>query len=311
MLTDEELDEMFASMPREESHEVKLRRAYPRGIEKHHMDFEVPAHADILAHVAQKLGVEPERVKANQDRFTDELLGKHLTPGEQAQLVNEVGANYSYRKGVEESNPAQHLFFKIENSAWRWGYGRLTWKQVARYYRFLQDFHFGDGFEVTVDYTTGCNQRGLVWLQRTIENHCYVGKIPYIDGTIGLFVWHKGRHVMTIGVSPTANGLLVHQVQLAEKRGNRWLYKLGAPYFEYTLSRVRSAAAKHQIRVHLTTGDYATQQIAEGYGDSELRAAFLADRARVAAIYDQPLETLRRTEPRNKWKGKFWTLSRA
>ena len=127
---------------------------------------------------------------------------------------------------------------KIENSMWRWGCGKDVWNEVVDAYNGLRDFTIPvDDFEVTLDFTTGCNERGYSREARV-----------FLDGVFGLLVHYKGKHVMTLGFSFVAGGkLLIQQIQLTNHKGNRFLFKLPKNYIEFILEQFTQAFPNHTI----------------------------------------------------------------
>ena len=146
----------------------------------------------------------------------------------------------SVRKHFETA--ARHdVVRKIANSMWRWGYSRGTWNEVVDAYEALRRFRFSDNSDFTarLDHATYHNEFGWSKYART-----------YIDGAFAYLVYYKGVHVLTIGFS-IMNGhrLLVQQVQLAKRTGNRWLYAIPKNRLEYTIDRLRESFAGYTFFV--------------------------------------------------------------
>jgi len=283
--------------------ETEARILYPRGLTKADLNIDLPECDDIVAVVAEKCHPLNEyfeqsyRTQLTREFLTDPKTKDHLTnwmmahfctPGELCRFFAEVGGYY--RSESLKSVPQLAVFWKIRNSAWRFRMKEMEWKDMAAYYRFFQDFEFGD-FEVTLDMTTGCNTRSGGALTR--KYHPY--SETYIDGTFGLFIWHKGKHVLTISVSPTHAGLIINQVQLKEKKGNRWLYQLPRHYFDFAVECVYEAAEKHGIQVMLISGKHAAERVASGYEKVGLPEGWHEEIApRITRLYSQKLTNLRR-----------------
>lgn len=119
----------------------------------------------------------------------------------------------------------------------------------------IRRFTFGEGFTTYLNHVRSANEYGLGQWGR--------GKPVYLDGKLAFIVCKDGRHVLTVGFNPSARGLLVSQVQLREKRGNRWLYKLPAPLLEYVLKRLRMT---FELPVWIVTGQSAAKAIRSAYG---------------------------------------------
>lgn len=146
------------------------------------------------------------------------------------------------------------LFRKIRNSMWRWGMGSDCWNHVVDVYNAIRRFSIDlSGFEVRLDYTTGTNERGYSQFSRT-----------YLDGVFAYLIYYKGKHVMTLGFTAAAKGrILINQVQLANKKGNRFLYKLPYSHVSYLVDRFCDAF--DGMKVYLVNGEDLANQICDGY----------------------------------------------
>lgn len=129
------------------------------------------------------------------------------------------------RREIEDF-PRFRIIQKIQSSFWRWGNNNdaSTWNTMVDVYEQIRTFSIPlEGFEVSVDWTTGFNPKGFSESLRL-----------YLDGVFGFFVHYKGQHVMTIGFSFTNAGeLLLNQIQLVRHKGNRFLYSLPSHYIEW------------------------------------------------------------------------------
>lgn len=97
---------------------------------------------------------------------------------------------------------------------------------------------------------------------------------------------------MTIGFAPSAHGILVAQVQLRQKRGNRFLYKLPMPYFDFALDLLRRAFPDEPL--YLVTGTSTVAAVRASYGKNRDRLS--AETAtRIERFYDQSLRDYMRT----------------
>ena len=208
--------------------------------------------------------------------------------------VNEI-AQYSHALTFSgrftnefENMPHLYWFRKIRNAAWRWGVCRLTWNQVVDFHEVLMAFDFDlPDFEVRYDHTRGCNERGTT---------CYTvnaaaTESTWLDGVFGLIVRYKGQHVLTVSVSPTEYGLTVHQVQLKNPKGNRWMYTLPCSVLEYVLLRLQAACnvLPTPMPLHLIDADSLVEFIRGVYG-AKLPADWNDTCApRIRATYSQSL----------------------
>jgi hypothetical protein len=159
---------------------------------------------------------------------------------------------------VEEKfrrDPALAVVDKIVSSAWRWGYGKMGWNEMVDCHRGLRTFRFAiEGSTITIDHATGCNEMGSAQHSRI-----------FLDGSFGFLVHIGGIHAMTIGFSFARDRtLLVQQVQLARRKGNRWLYRLPNSRMAHVLDGMAKAFPQH--RLMLADGDQVALRNLESYG---------------------------------------------
>lgn len=183
-----------------------------------------------------------------------------------------------------ERDPLLHPQWTIKNSMWQYGwslpdeyvrdekgdYQRVLddhFAEVRRYNLFarfcagIRRFHFGDGFVSYLNHVSFTGEYGWAKWGRG------EGRSPvYLDGKMGFSVLKDGKHVLTIGFSPSSCGLFVAQVQLRQKKGNRWLFKLPSPLLDYVLERLRVA---FDLPVWLVTGESAARAVASSYDEGQ------------------------------------------
>jgi len=165
-----------------------------------------------------------------------------LSPEETAKVI----ASFDHEQDsklldeMHAADPALHLLHKIRLSAWGWSYDRIGWNETVDAYQGIRSFDLGvDCLETTLDHTTWRHKQGRSQHARMI-----------LDGVFGFLVHHRGEHVMTIGFSfASERRLLVHQVQLRNRTGNRWLFKLPGNRMELVIDRMRAAFPRHTIMV--------------------------------------------------------------
>lgn len=153
-----------------------------------------------------------------------------------------------------EKIPEHRIVQKIQNSFSRWGNdaGWDTWNTAVSIYEQLVTFTLPQ-FTCTLDWTTGYNIRGYSEAARI-----------YLDGTFAYLVHYKGEHVMTIGFSFTDIGdLYIHQVQLVQAKGNRFLFKLPCHYMEWIVSLMRYHFIEREVFV--VEGESLASVIYEAY----------------------------------------------
>lgn len=223
--------------------------------------------------------------------FSYDLMAQVFSRNELLQLMwsSPVLCDFEDHFSDDRIHPYEHLFWKVRHSMWMWGWS-ANYNDFVRLYGGLRNLSFGPDFEVRLDHTYSINERGTA-----VYAPCEAGRLPlWLDGEFGLLVYYKGQHVLTVGFSLTGAGVILHQVQLREKKGNRFLYKLRTPILEYTLDRF--VAAFGDVPVLLIDGQAAVGNIRKVKGS--LREAFDASEApaRIQAFYDQPLQSYQRVE---------------
>jgi hypothetical protein len=178
---------------------------------------------------------------------------------------------------------------KVRNSMWRWGM-HSDWNDFVRYYKGLGRFDFGvDGFEARLDHTTGYNPKGLVLHHRNWDQGCSL----FIDGVFCYIVYRKGKPVMVIGFSFSREGVLLQQVQLLQKKGNRWLFKLPKHFFDHVVERFTECF--EGSRIFLVDGKSALDALARSYPAGTFDQNYDdPTKARIQALYDRPLVRLQR-----------------
>ena len=87
-------------------------------------------------------------------------------------------------------------------------------------------------------------------------------------------------------------GLLVNQIQLLKKKGNRWLYKLPKPYFELVLERLLIACQGEGIDMYLVKGESLRDQIKSLYKELPFNEE---TGEHIRRLYNQPLVSLSRS----------------
>ena len=193
--------------------------------------------ATVLERAADCFGnIEPHELvrrlpaKVFQKKFTFDQLCK-----------TRYGQLFTMDSSVEElfrNDPEYHIVQKIQNSMWRWGCGNGVWNELVDAYNGLRSFSIQrPDFDVRLDFTTGYNERGYSQEARV-----------YLDGVFGILIYYKGEHVLTLGFSfMKGRHLLVQQIQLAKRKGNRFLFKIPANRVEFLLQRLSVAFPRHKL----------------------------------------------------------------
>lgn len=138
-----------------------------------------------------------------------------------------------------ETKSFEHmLVHKIGSSMWRWGYKRGAWNDIVEFHQNIRTFDLDiDGFEIRLDHSTYFNECGYSQYSRT-----------FLDGVFAFLVYYKGEHVMTIGFSLMADRrILIQQIQLTRRRGNRFLFKMPANRVEHIIGRFHAAFPTHEL----------------------------------------------------------------
>jgi len=144
----------------------------------------------------------------------------------------------SVGKAMDEI-PAFTLFKKIKSSMWRWGYRNNDWNSVVRAWNGILAFDLGvEGFETTLDHTRWFHDYGPAEHSET-----------YLDGVFAFLVHYRGEHVMTIGFSVTQTAVLIQQIQLVKRKGNRWLYRYPHNRVEHAVGRFIEAFPEFDVCV--------------------------------------------------------------
>jgi hypothetical protein len=176
------------------------------------------------------------------------------------------------------------LVWKVRHSLWRYGGSRDYPRFVACYNglgRLAIDL---PDFAVRITHTRSINT--AAWAADGRDNPIY------LDASFGALVYYRGKHVMTIGFAPSEYGILVAQVQLREKRGNRFLYKLPAPYLDFALDMIQRAFPDDSL--YLVRGSSTTAAIRAAYGKNGGLAPETV--RRIERFYDrEPLQGYVRT----------------
>lgn len=160
-----------------------------------------------------------------------------------------------------KEDPRLSIFRKIVSSMWRWGVGRGDWNEIVDVYEGIRKFDLGHpDLEARLDHSTSFNECGYAEHSRT-----------FLDGVFGFLVHHKGRHVMTLGFSVmSGRRLLLQQVQLKDRKGNRWLFKLPRNYLEHVVDRFQASFPRHTL--FLVDGRQITSKSLNSYRDALVHA---------------------------------------
>lgn len=206
---------------------------------------------------------------------------------------------------LEKNHP---FLWKVRNSAWRYGmcssYERIV-KDMEGLKRLRCDL---PGFEVKLTCTSayneygpsvhmreGWDEEGKVYTRQNLEPG---QKDLYLDASYGLLLYYKGRHVLTVGFALARKGVMVAQVQLRHKKGNRFLYQLPCSYMDLALKMLAEAFPNDAL--YMVMGDCAPTAVRKAYGN-EVCPMTSETEARITRFYNQRLGDYTRTTSRQKY----------
>ena len=182
---------------------------------------------------------------------------------------------------IEEHHP---LLQKVSHTVWRFGKGMHPYEPFRRALKGLRALTWPGG-EVRLVYVS--KWRGEGYPDNAPYDFC-----TWVDNDLGALVYVGGKHAATIGFGIGADGVYLSQVQLRQKRSNRWLYKLPAHYLEVA---VNSLVRAFECDVWLIDGASAVEAVRRSYGTNTCKNTPEEDE-RIAALYDRPLDKWVRTE---------------
>jgi len=150
-----------------------------------------------------------------------------------------------------------------------------------------------------LDWTRGFNQYGWSKYTRIYSSEGKFSDLVseakydrvYLDGKLGYIITYRGKPALTIGfcISNDKN-LLITQIQLMKKRGNRWLYRLPYGYFDYVLLKLQETFP--DFTLWLVEGLSLADKVKKAYGEHEMMSPLAYHH--IIDIYNQPLELFER-----------------
>lgn len=284
---------------RETVYETLARKLWATGKLAAHCDYHYgEEHKDAAAWTVERGGPDFMVLgRLMHERFHDfklHWLYRHLSPAEIARGFHEHLYMGELDKDIYE-HPHHIYYHKLSLSAWHWltpyEHGKIAWQRVVQFHKFFMAFTFGlEGFDVTIDHAHHwCNRRGpgeyTGWVTNADGTR---SEGTWLDGEFGLIISRGGKHLLTLGVCTTQAGILVNQIQLKQKKGNRWLFQLPKPYFEYAVERLQAAAEEAELPLYLVTGESHARELKKVHAEALKKDKTIAPR--IVAIYNQPLD---------------------
>lgn len=162
-------------------------------------------------------------------------------------------------------DPIYRLVGKLQNSLFAWSQAHGPgWNQLSAAYRAVRNFDFAvPGFSVHVDHADSILPSGP---PEHAEANLEDQRTLWYDGSLAYLIHFRGRHVLTLGFSLSADGyVLLQQIQNRSPRGNRWLYRLPQPLFDHVLQRFEAAFAP-EFHLHLIHPEDLRKQIQNSFG---------------------------------------------
>ena len=213
-----------------------------------------------------------------------DLLARTFTRDELIRLWHDCIFTSKLDNHLQEHD---ELTWKVRHALWRYGASRDYQRFVGCYNNLARLAVDLPDFDLRLTYTRSINT--AAWAAHGRDG---CTKPLYLDASFGVLLYYRGKHVMTIGFAPSEYGVLVAQVQLREKHGNRFLYKLPMPYLDFALDLVQRAFPDDDL--YLVTGGSTTAAIRAAYGKGEEKLT-PETTARIERFYDQALGGYMRT----------------
>ena len=168
-------------------------------------------------------------------------------------LAHDSHIEFEFYDEYREEVPT-NLISRISQSLWH-HHTTEDWNYLVKLYNGFRRFKFRpDKFLTTISFPNPYTQFGWCYYgycggerDRNDEN-----QMVYCDGSLAFFVHCEQRHVMTIGLSVSKEGILISQVQNRNPKGNKWMHSIGHPIDE-TLEEIERAFPN--IPVYLVDGE--------------------------------------------------------
>jgi hypothetical protein len=116
--------------------------------------------------------------------------------------------------------------------------------------------------------------------------------IFWLDNDFGAMIYIGGKHVLTIGFGAGPDGIYLSQVQLRNKKGNRFLFKLPCHYVDMAIDMLVKA---FDMPIWIIDGKSAVACVRRSYGKAPCSLTS-EDELRIAGLYDRNLDKYVRTD---------------
>lgn len=215
-----------------------------------------------------------------------ESLAKAFTHDELICIWHDSNWSSKLGKHIEEH---EELIWKVQHSIYRYGGFSRQYEQFIADLAGLRRLDAGlPGFDVRITHTHSINTASYSVHERSRTP----GTSLYLDASFAILLYYKSKHVMTIGFAFSDRGISIAQVQLREKHGNRFLYKLPMPYLDFAIDLLQRAYPDDDL--WLVTGASTVEAIRRAYGKEASKFA-QATADRIQRFYDQTLRGYERT----------------
>lgn len=187
-----------------------------------------------------------------------------------------------------QSHVSEHMkehepfLWKISNVLWQQSYVH-NYNRILDVLQGLRRLAFDQpGFEIRLTHTRHFNLVG----------HAEHVADLWLDAPWGILLYYRGEHVLTVAFSTAREGVLITQVQLRKKKGNRFLYHLGAHYLDVAVDILTRAFPDQPM--WLVDGASAVAAVRRAYGKTPCGMT-PDDEKRIQGLYDRPLAAYVRT----------------
>lgn len=257
---------------------------------------EEPWHQkDRLLDVSRNFPVDPYF-----DRFSFDELAKYFF----GQVIDNKVSKHFQRSSLgdrEERIPPEpyEFVYKLRSCLWHYVDFPPDWNNLVFAYYAIPDYQFGDGFEVRFDHSRSFNHWGqaqhvadqitastksLPWNDQLTY---YTANVLYLDGVFAYLIYYKGHHVLTISFSVGKRAVFINQIQLRQKKGNRWLYRLPMDLVSYVVDTFYHHFGGWGFEVFLVEGRSLAERISAVHNKKDPLPAHTAQH--IERFYNQPL----------------------